>query len=179
MWAISDADTIVYGDTQLLHEPARARAGAVTLASGDTVRVQLGLAWRGQPAAITESVGGRGIGLADGRITADVDTEGNEGFRNLNPRTAVGIDATGRRAWLAVIDGRRPGYSMGMTLRQVGTLMQALGASVALNLDGGGSSALAVRDRASMVDRVVNRPSDGVERPVGNALAVFSTCRAR
>jgi exopolysaccharide biosynthesis protein len=66
---------------------------------------------------------------------------------------------------------------MGMTLRQVGTLMQALGATRALNLDGGGSSALAVREAAA--DRVVNRPSDKVERPVGNALAVFSTCQSR
>jgi exopolysaccharide biosynthesis protein len=57
--------------------------------------------------------------------------------------------------------------------------MQALGATRALNLDGGGSSALAVREAATAADRVVNRPSDKVERPVGNALAVFSSCRDR
>ena len=69
----------------------------------------------------------------------------------------------------------------------MGELMQALGATRALNLDGGGSSALAVREaRRSATDgslrvddRVVNRPSDPVERPVGNGLAVFSTCRSR
>jgi exopolysaccharide biosynthesis protein len=37
----------------------------------------------------------------------------------------------------------------------------------ALNLDGGGSSVLAVRNR------VVNKPSDGSERSVSNALLVM------
>jgi hypothetical protein len=174
-----DADTLVSGDTLLLHQPLRGRAKTLPVQPGDTVRVAMELTWHGQPAAITEAVGGRPIVLADSTITADVDTEGNAGFRNLNPRSAVGIDRAGRRAWFAVIDGRQPGYSMGMTLRQVGTLMQALGATRALNLDGGGSSALAVRESAAAADRVVNRPSDKVERPVGNALAVFSSCRDR
>jgi hypothetical protein len=179
--ALRDGDTLVLGDTLLLHlpAPARGRGRVATINAGDTVRVALGLARRGQPVAITEAVGGRPIVLADSSITADVNTEGNEGFRNLNPRSAVGLDRTGRRAWLAVIDGRRPGYSMGMTLRQVGSLMQALGATQALNLDGGGSSALAIRDKATTIGRVVNRPSDPVERSVGNALAVFSSCRSR
>ena len=174
-----DTDTLVSGDTLLLHQPVRGRAKTLAVQPGDTVRVAVALTWHGQPAAITEAVGGRPIVLADSTITADVDTEGNAGFRNLNPRSAVGIDRAGRRAWFAVIDGRQPGYSMGMTLRQVGTLMQALGATRALNLDGGGSSALAVREAATPTDRVVNRPSDKVERPVGNGLAVFSTCQSR
>ncbi len=185
------ADTLVSGDTLLLHlpvrGPARGRGDTLVLQVADTVEVQASLTWHGQPAAITEAVGGRPIVLADSGITPDVDKEGNDGFRGLNPRSALGLDRAGRRAWLAVIDGRRPGYSAGMTLRQVGELMQALGATRALNLDGGGSSALAVREaRRSATDgslrvddRVVNRPSDPVERPVGNGLAVFSTCRSR
>jgi exopolysaccharide biosynthesis protein len=43
-----------------------------------------------------------------------------------------------------------------------------LGAYTAVNLDGGGSSAL------FLGDRIVNRPSDLVERPVANHLAVIS-----
>ena len=88
----------------------------------------------------------------------------------------MGVDQAGRRAWYAVIDGRQPGYSMGMTLRQVGELLQALGAAHGLNLDGGGSSALAIRSLANRQVRVVNRPSDKVERPVGNALALLARC---
>lgn len=177
--ALRSQDTLVLGDTVLLHLPANTRTDSVPLRVGDTVSLDVVLAWRGVRAAVTEAVGGRPIVLTDSVVTADVDTEGNEGFRNLNPRSAVGMDRAGRRLWLAVIDGRQPGYSVGMTLRQVGTLMRSLGATHALNLDGGGSSALAIRDEATAAVRVVNKPSDPVERPVGNALAVFSTCRSR
>lgn len=169
------ADTLAFGDTLLLHQPVRGAVDRLALRDGDTVRVQLALTVGERLVSITDAVGGRPIVLADSAITRDVDTEGNEGFRNLNPRSAIGFDRGGTRAWLAVIDGRQPGYSMGMTLRQVGELMQALGATRALNLDGGGSSALAVRAPGDSV-RVVNRPSDKTERPVGNALAVLSRC---
>ena len=172
-------DTLVFGDTLLLHQPARGNTATLALHDGDTVHVQLGLAVRQQLVGITDAVGGRPIVLADSVITPDVDAEGNEGFRNLNPRSAIGFDRAGTRAWLAVIDGRQPGVSMGMTLRQVGALMQALGATRALNLDGGGSSALALRDPQSGAVSVVNSPSDKTERPVGNALGVLSTCRNR
>jgi exopolysaccharide biosynthesis protein len=66
---------------------------------------------------------------------------------------------------LVVIDGRRPGYSVGATLPEAARVMQSLGARDALNLDGGGSSAMVVRGR------VVNRPSDpGGERAVGDGV---------
>ena len=183
--AVRPADTLAYGDTLLLHLPppraarttARAptRAAPLQLAEGDTVRLDVALAVRGRRTAIADAVSGRPIVLADSAITADADTEGNAGFRQLNPRSAIGIDRRATRAWIAVIDGRQPGYSMGMTLRQVGALMQALGATRALNLDGGGSSALVVRGAGGAV-APVNRPSDPTERAVGNALAVLSHC---
>lgn len=174
--AAGAGDTLATGDTLLLHLDVRThRANRVR--AGDTLQLVRSLVTsRGTPATIRDAVGGRPIVLRDSLLTADVDTEGNEGFRNLNPRTAVGVDRAGRRAWYVVIDGRQPGYSMGMTLRQVGELLQALGAAHALNLDGGGSSALAVRNLSTRQVRVVNRPSDKVERPVGNALALLARC---
>jgi hypothetical protein len=172
------ADTLVFGDTLLVHlpPPPRTGAAATALRAGDTARVRLGLATARGPVRVADAVGGRPMVLVDSAITGDVDTEGNAGFRNLNPRSAIGFNRAGTRAWLAVIDGRQPGYSMGMTLRQVGELMQSLGATHALNLDGGGSSALVLRSGADTVVRVLNRPSDQTERPVGNALAVLSRC---
>jgi len=172
-------DSVVQGDTLLLHvaSPALMSAGI-----GDTVTLSVRLNGSAPAAAsggIQQAVGGRPILLRDSVITADVETEGNAGFRGLNPRTAAGLNRQGTRMWLAVVDGRQPGRSMGMTLRQTGALLQALGATSALNLDGGGSSALALRDLVSGEVRVVNTPSDPVERPVGNALAVLSTCSGR
>jgi exopolysaccharide biosynthesis protein len=55
-----------------------------------------------------------------------------------------------------------------MTLPELAQFMDELGACTALNLDGGGSSAMWV------LDRIVNQPSDLVERPVANHLAVIS-----
>jgi exopolysaccharide biosynthesis protein len=54
-----------------------------------------------------------------------------------------------------------------VTLAEAARVMRSLGARDALDLDGGGSSAMAVRGK------VVNRPSDGVERAVSDALVVM------
>jgi exopolysaccharide biosynthesis protein len=84
-----------------------------------------------------------------------------------HPRTAVGLSADRRQLLLLVADGRRVEVD-GPTLPELAALMVEVGACTALNLDGGGSSALWVRDR------LVNQPSDLVERPVANHLAVVS-----
>ena len=83
-----------------------------------------------------------------------------------SPRTAVGITATGG-VILAVVDGRQARHSVGLTLPETAEFMRELGAQSALNLDGGGSSTMVIGGE------VVNRPSDGRERPVSNALLVF------
>ena len=168
-------DTLVFGDTLLLIVPPAQRARVV---AGDTVTVQRRLT----PYWPRETVGGRGVLLIDSVVGADVDKEGNAGFQGLNPRTAAGIARVGtsQRLLLAVIDGRQPGYSVGMTLRQTAELLQSLGAQRAINLDGGGSSAMIVRDNTTGALRVRNKPSDPTgERAVGNALAVLGVCGGR
>lgn len=83
-----------------------------------------------------------------------------------NPRTLAGVTATGSLL-LVTVDGRRPGYSVGVSLPEAARLMKSLGARDALNLDGGGSSAMVIGGR------VVNRPSDpGGERSVGDGVFV-------
>lgn len=129
-----------------------------------------------------EAVGGRPVLARDSVIGDGVDTEGQASFATArHPRTAVGIANGGRRLLLVVVDGRQAGFSDGMTLRELATLMLALGAPDALNLDGGGSTALvyADPDSAGMM-RLANHPSDPTgERAVGNALAIVRGCRAR
>ena len=82
-----------------------------------------------------------------------------------HPRSAVGLSKDRRWLLLVVADGRREGVP-GLTLPELAALLVELGACTALNLDGGGSSALWLRDR------IVNRPSDGTERRVANHLGV-------
>jgi len=71
-----------------------------------------------------------------------------------------------------VVDGRQPKLSIGMTLAELSTEMLALGCAGALNLDGGGSSTLVVRDAATHQLIVRNSPSDGKERAVADVLGV-------
>lgn len=86
--------------------------------------------------------------------------------RAPHPRTAVATGNSGKLLYLIVADGRRTGVP-GLTLPQLGFfIVNRLHATAAMNLDGGGSTALWLNDR------IVNRPSDGVERPVGDHLAV-------
>ena len=89
-----------------------------------------------------------------------------------HPRTAVGLSKDRRGLLLLVADGRRDGVP-GLTLPELAALMVEAGACTALNLDGGGSSALWLRDR------IVNRPSDGFERKVANHLGVVEVRRKR
>ncbi|MCG6954757.1 MAG: phosphodiester glycosidase family protein [Gemmatimonadetes bacterium] len=124
----------------------------------------------------TEIVGGYPELLDSGRRVGDLEVTERPSFAAArNPRTAVGFDASSRRLWLLVVDGRQAPYSVGMTLPELADLLQAFGATDAINLDGGGSSVIVVGGRA------LNHPSDATgERAVVNALALvrdFAGCR--
>jgi hypothetical protein len=90
------------------------------------------------------------------------------------PRSAAGLSADSRFLYLLVIDGRRPG-NVGATEAETALLLRALGASEGLNLDGGGSSALALRGGNGAV-RLANVPVhggvSGQERAVAGCLGV-------
>lgn len=90
---------------------------------------------------------------------------------DLHPRTAAGFDASGNTLLLVVADGRQPGYSEGMTLRELADFMLQLGADRAINLDGGGSSVMLIADETGKL-KVVNQPSAPLVRPVPVLLGV-------
>lgn len=83
-----------------------------------------------------------------------------------HPRTAIGFDATKQRLVLLVVDGRQPKVSEGVSEEELAKLMVEFGCSDAMNLDGGGSSVMLVREKDGDL-RFANRSSDltGV-RPV-------------
>ena len=60
---------------------------------------------------------------------------------NINPRTVIGYYEPGHYCFV-VVDGRQDGYSVGMTLKTLASLMEDMGLSVAYNLDGGKSSVM-------------------------------------
>lgn len=130
-----------------------------------------------EPFSPMNAVGGRPILVSDSVIDGAVDTEGNAGFRERNPRTAAGIAHGGGRLLLVTVDGREY-QNAGMTLRELGDLMLALGARDAINLDGGGSTTMVYADPDSAGRlRIANHPSDREgERTVGDALAIVHAC---
>ena len=121
----------------------------------------------------TEAVGGFPDLIDAGVRVGDLEVEARPSFAAVrHPRTAVGYDSARRRLWLVVVDGRQSPHSVGMTLPELASLFEALGADEALNLDGGGSTALVIGDAP------VNRPSDATgERAVANALALVHDAR--
>lgn len=86
--------------------------------------------------------------------------------RERHPRTIMGQYANGDLLFI-VIDGRQPGWSRGVTLEGMQVKLLELGVIDAYNLDGGGSSTFVY------MGKVLNRPSDGEERPVATNILVF------
>ena len=80
------------------------------------------------------------------------------------PRTALGYNAD--KLFLVVADGRQPKYSTGLTLYELASILIELGATEAINLDGGSSSTFVVDGE------VVNKPSGQQERDVLNAVFI-------
>lgn len=90
-----------------------------------------------------------------------------EDWAERHPRTAIGFNADSTRLYFVVVDGRHL-TSTGVTLREMMGIFEALGAVNAVNLDGGGSSCMVVNDE------VINHPSDGSVRAVGNGCLLVS-----
>ncbi|MFT5584208.1 MAG: MYXO-CTERM domain-containing protein [Cognaticolwellia sp.] len=85
------------------------------------------------------------------------------------PRTAVGYSEDAGTLYLVTVDGRTTA-SQGMSIDELAVLMHSIGAYRAMNMDGGGSTTMWTSSAG-----VVNSPSDGSERTVGNHLGVLAT----
>ena len=85
------------------------------------------------------------------------------------PRGVIGFKADGSPV-IMDIDGRdEMNGRTGLSCYEAGELMRLAGCVNAYNLDGGGSATLIVRNEYNDFD-IVNVPSDGSERQIGNAI---------
>ena len=107
--------------------------------------------------------------VVDGEVNPILSTGNNDKYPA--PRTAVGVKTDGT-VFFIVIDGRnKPNGMEGTTLKETGEVMAALGAVQAFNLDGGGSSTMALKDSGEALGyRILNTPSDGRLRSVSNGV---------
>jgi hypothetical protein len=96
------------------------------------------------------------------------------------PRTAVGLNQSGRRLTIVVVDGRQPGFSEGATLKEMAQILVDQRVYMGFNLDGGGSSTLVMEGEDGMPE-LLNSPIHiriaGNERPVGNHLGIYARKR--
>jgi hypothetical protein len=92
-----------------------------------------------------------------------------------NARTIAGLDKSGETLFLFTVDNAA-GSSRGMTVGEAAEmLVRDYGVHEAINLDGGGSTTLAIEDRETGTGRILNSPSGGGKgRAVGSNLAIFA-----
>ncbi len=151
-------------DIALVDSIARVRGVVKVIERLDATRTPIRTAVGGWPGVVDE---GRNVGAFADSLESTFPRFSSA----RHPRSAAGISADSSTLYLVVVDGRRP-WSVGMSLAELGDAMIKLGARDAMNLDGGGSSALWIRGR------VVNVPSDAAgERAVGNGVFVFEAKR--
>jgi exopolysaccharide biosynthesis protein len=89
----------------------------------------------------------------------------------VRARTAIGLTRDARTLVLFTVDER--GGSGGMTVGEVAEMLIRDGVFDALNLDGGGSTSLAMKDPATGAASIVNVPTDPKGRAVASSLALI------
>ena len=128
-----------------------------------TTRLILQPAWTG----IVSALGGGPVLVRNGNaVFRSLEDFTNDQVTQRDPRAGVGQLADGR-VILVAVDGRQPGYSVGLTSFELAQVLQRLGAVTASGVDSGGSVTVAFDGR------LLNRPSDpGGERLVKEALLI-------
>jgi hypothetical protein len=116
---------------------------------------------------VTDALGGGPVLVRDGKaVFRSLEDFTSDQISPRNPRAGVGQTADGR-ILLVAVDGRQPGYSVGMSTFELAQTLVRLGAVTGSAVDSGGSVTVAFDGQ------LLNRPSDpGGERPVKEALLV-------
>ena len=133
------------------------------LAKGVKIRVQY--EFTGKYAGATDVIGVGDTLIYNGLYANSTDT-------NRHPRTMVGVKPDGTIV-MTVVDGRQPEKGMyGATASEMAAVLKHYGCKDGYNLDGGGSSTMIILDQGEF--RVLNSPSDGIERSDSNCLLVVA-----
>lgn len=95
-------------------------------------------------------------------------THTSAAWHEVHPRTLIGIRSD-KKVVKCAVDGRQPGYSIGIDLFQAAQIMIEFGCVTAIDIGGGGDTTMVIDEK------VVNRPSDGQERKVGDRILMTIT----
>lgn len=162
--AIAHGNVVIPPGAVVLSAHGSNEKALASLKIGDaiTIKQTLGPVW--DNAAYAIGAGPRLIKNNSIFITSKLEEFPSDIAVGRAPRTAVGVTKDGH-VLLTVVDGRQ-NHSVGMTLLELAIFMQEIGAVEAMNFDGGGSSEMVLKGK------VMNKPSDGRERSVGDALII-------
>ena len=149
-------------------EPRSARDWSKRITESTTGTLEIALTpkkWQ----QVQQGIGGNLRLVRDGEVEPELYAFGASRGRSAHehrngasrhPRSALGFNED--KLFLIAVDGRQPGYSMGMTLYDMGRFFSELGIKHAINFDGGSSSTLWA------LGKVVNSPAHGYERRIFN-----------
>lgn len=150
------------GDTQLVLSTVADSASAAQLCQlvpGSQIEIKVE-DWNGSLSDSKEAIGIYYLLYDKGQYV----TSGT----NINPRTIMGIKPDGTLL-LYVLDGRQPNFSAGLGLTDAAKHLVDLGCTTVVNMDGGGSSVMAVREGGLDAKAVMkNMPSAGSQRKTTN-----------
>lgn len=138
-----------------------------SLGNGDRVEVRQTING-GDPywSSMTNAIQGGPFLLNKGVFMQDAEKLSDSIVNKRHPRSVIGLTEKGQ--WFFFVgDGRDALHSVGFTLAETADILRKSGAYYALNLDGGGSTTICVGER------VMNRLSDGRERPVSYGVGAF------
>ena len=122
------------------------------------------------PADVETAVAGNRILVDQGSVVSQTD-------QAVHPRTAVGISQDGRYVYFLVIDGRQPNHSIGATYQETGQWLVLFGSWKGLNLDGGGSTTMAIQSeegKAKVLNVPVGQGLPHTYRYNGNSIGVYA-----
>jgi len=119
---------------------------------------------------LSAAIGGGAVLVRDGAVLPEF----SHNIAGRHPRTAIGISEDQSTLYFVVVEGRNP-LSRGMEQKDLADFLLSIGAYNALNLDGGGSSLMAVRPLGSENPIIANKLENNFERRIPNGLGIFNT----
>jgi Phosphodiester glycosidase len=127
------------------------------------------------PTQTTQAISGNEIFVRQGQLIQNPSKRARD-WQKPYPRTAIATDTTGRKLWIILVDGKQPLYSEGATMAELAAIAIELGATTALNLDGGGSVTLAIgnRNRPKVLNAPIQSKIPTWERPIANHLGFYT-----
>jgi Phosphodiester glycosidase/S-layer homology domain len=144
------------------------------LKPGDTVSVSANIEAKWKDAQFI--LGSGPMLVRDGKVEISMSSN-DDLVKYRAPRTVVAYDEDYKKLFFVVNDGRSTS-SKGSSLPAMANYLISLGADYAMNLDGGGSSAMVARVPGASEATLMNNPSDGYERAVSSILELVNTAPA-